>query len=120
MKKFAGVVITLITMVGFSHTAAAQLADVPSPERQAERMTEVMTERLELTDQQKQEVLDLNIELAEKKRNLMENEEIDFWDRLEELKEIPGIRAERLQSILNDQQYQKYQVLNNRKRQDKQ
>lgn len=118
MKRFAGIVITLIILIGFSQTAAAQLSDVPSPERQAERMTEVMAERLELTDQQRQKVLDLNIGLAEKKGDLLENEELDFWERLEELKQIPGTRAEKLRSILNDRQYQKYQALNDRKRQD--
>lgn len=117
IKKVAAVVITLIATVGFGHSVSAQMADTPRPERQAERITRVMAERLELTDRQKKKVSDLNMELADKKRSLMENKEIDFWDRLEELKKIPEIRAEKLQSILNGQQYRKYQALNNRKRQ---
>jgi len=120
MKKVTGVLITLITIAGFNHTATAQVADTPTPGRQAERMTDVMAERLELNDQQKQKVLVLNRGLAKKKEDLLENEELDYWDRMEKVKEIPATRAEKLQSILNDQQYLKYQTLKNRKRQDNQ
>lgn len=116
MKKFAGFLFVLITLFVFVHTSAAQIADVPTPERQAERMTEVMSKRLDLSEQQTQQVLDLNLKLAQKETGLLDNEELDFFERLEKLKGISTTREDKLQDILNDQQYEKYHSLNHRTR----
>ena len=112
MKKITGILFVLTALFVFVNISAAQIADVPTPERQAERMTEVMSKRLDLSEQQTQQVLDLNLKLAQKEAELLNNEELDFFERLEMLKGISTTRAEKLRDILNDQQYEKYHSLN--------
>ncbi|HLR32533.1 MAG TPA: hypothetical protein VK074_08585 [Fodinibius sp.] len=114
MKKFSGIILSLIVVFGFVQTGMAQLADIPTPKRQAKRMTDVMARKLDLSTDQKQDVLALNLRLAEKETELIKNEELDFFDRLEKYKAIDTTRVEELKKVFTDQQYQKFHEFNHR------
>gem|GEM_PF-4955963 len=105
-----------MSLFGLCQSAFAQLADEPTPERQAQRMSEVMAQRLDLSQSQKEQVMDLNLRLAKKEKQLLNNEKLDFFDRVEKLKGITQTRAKELKGILNDEQYQKFDALNHRTR----
>ena len=107
-------IVLFIAVFGFVQFAEAQLADVPTPERQAKRMTGVMAQKLDLSKDQKQEVLTLNLRLAEKESELLKNEELDFFDRLAKYKAIDSTRVEELKEIFTDQQYNKFHEFNHR------
>ncbi|MCW9705283.1 hypothetical protein [Fodinibius salsisoli] len=115
MKKIKRTLSFLLIMLALNvGVAFGQLADVPTPERQAQRMSNVMAERLDLSEEQKQKVLDLNVRLAKKEKELLENEDLGFFDRVEKMKELTRARAQKLEGILNEQQFQKFNALNNR------
>ena len=112
MKRFVGIILSLIVILGFTHVAVAQLADEPTPKRQARRMTDVMAWELDLSNDQKQEVLALNLRLAEREVKLLNNDELDFFERLEKYEAITATRVKELENILTDQQYQIYHEFN--------
>ena len=89
------------------NTAIAQ--DAPkqkmSPEQRAEKQTKMMVNKLNLNDQQAEQVMQINKETAAKMRPLVENGK----ENKEKMKSVLSERDSRLKSVLTEEQYGNYE-----------
>lgn len=76
----------------------------PSPEERAQRNTDRMAEALTLTDAQKKQILDINLEYAKKKEAEMEVRKAQMDAKRAELKEQDA----KIQAVLTEEQRTKW------------
>lgn len=82
------------------------------PEKMAERQTEELTEALGLSEEQQEQVLALNTEVAENMqamRKEMQDEDMDRETMREKMQEIRDEQNAKLKEILTEAQYEKYE-----------
>ena len=95
-------------MLLFAGMNTAMAQDAPkqkmSPEKRAERQTQMMVNKLNLNDQQAEQVMVINRDAAEKMRPLIEERK----GNREDIKTVVKDRDMKLQSVLTDEQWNQY------------
>lgn len=131
MKKLAFIAILLVTITGVAQQKERkEKRSNLTTEQMAELMTKKMTLHLDLNEKQQAQVNEVNIEIAAKKKEMRANRkemaEMDDTEKFEARKAFLDDRIEikkRMKSILNAEQYEKWEKSMNRKagkmRQDK-
>lgn len=82
--------------------------DFPSPEERAERMTNRMAERLELSDDQKEKIYALNLENAQIRNSEMEARRAEMEKLREARTESRKQQQEQIEAILTPEQKEKW------------
>jgi len=120
MKKL--LIITLMFSLGFGAFAqrGAQ-REMPSPEQRAERMTNRMAEQLELSDEQKQKIYQLNLENAQKRQAEWEARKSEMESKREAMQQQRKQQTDEIEAILSPEQKAKWAEIreSNRKRGEK-
>jgi len=104
MKKLT-IAMLLVFMAGI--TAFAQdmkTKERPTPEERAQKQTEMMAKHLELSDEQKAEILAINLENAKKREAEMEARKAEMDSRREEMK----AQDEAIKKVLTEEQRAKW------------
>lgn len=97
----------MMLMISLSTMAQKRGGERPSPEDRAKRTTERMAETLSLTEEQKKQVLDINLEYAKKNEAEMEARKAEMEARKAEME---AKRAElkqqdaKIQAVLTEEQ----------------
>lgn len=86
-----------------------------SPEERAQRMTEQMASELQLTENQKSQILELNRAHAKKRHTEMEQEKAERKEKAEEMKAF----QEQLKEALTEEQRAKWEELKLERRQNR-
>ena len=94
----------LLLMISLSTMAQKREGERPSPEERAQRNTDRMAEALTLTDAQKKQILDINLEYAKKKDAEMEARKAQMDAKRAELKEQDA----KIQAVLTEEQRTKW------------
>lgn len=94
----------LLLMISLSTMAQKREGERPSPEERAQRNTDRMAEALTLTDAQKKQILDINLEYAMKKEAEMEVRKAQMDAKRAELKEQDA----KIQAVLTEEQRTKW------------
>lgn len=106
MKKWM-MTLGLISMIGLSVNAQQRRGgEKPSPEERAKKSTERMAEHLELSEAQKTQILDLNLEFAKAQEDQMEERR----EQGEARKEAMQAQEEKIKAILTPEQAEKWEV----------
>ena len=88
------------------HVAAQQeKREQPNPEERAKKMTEKMATELQLSEEQKSQILTLNLELAKKRQAEMEQQAAERKVKMEEMK----AHQEKINEILTEAQRTKWE-----------
>lgn len=97
MKKIA-LVLIFAFFTGLQALAQEKHHRAENPEVAAREMTKRMSEKLDLSDEQFEQLYEANLEMAEARQQ-----------RHEEKRELQKRHDQRLEDILNEEQYQRYQ-----------
>lgn len=87
--------------------AQQERKEMPNPEERAKRMTDRMATELQLTDEQKEKVMEINLENAKKRQAEIEKEMAERKARMEEMK----AQNEKIMSVLTEEQRQKWEQI---------
>ena len=114
---------TLVLLAGllvlplFAQFAIAQ--EPPSPEKQeAIAKLEKMSAELQLTPQQKKQMMPIMIEEAKKMKAIKANTSLGPLEKLMQMKQVSTNMDAKVQPILNPTQYQKFQQIREQERQE--
>ena len=94
----------LLLMISLSAMAQKRVGERPSPEERAQRNTDRISEALTLTDSQKKQILNINLEYAKKKEAEMEARKAQMDVKRAELKEQDA----KIQAVLTEEQRAKW------------
>lgn len=107
MKKLViviGIVVSVLSSVN-----AQQQQELPPAKERAEKQTEMMDEKLNLTKEQKEKVMEINLDAAQKMDGVLKQ-----TDRMAKFKGLRTITAEKdkaLKGILSKEQFKMYQKM---------
>ncbi|HSF54906.1 MAG TPA: DUF4890 domain-containing protein [Algoriphagus sp.] len=87
--------------------AQQEKRELPNPEERAKKMTEKMATELQLSEEQKSQILALNLEQAKKRQAEMEREIEERKARMEEMK----AHQEKIKVILTEEQRTKWEEI---------
>lgn len=107
-------IFALIFIIQLSATTLSSAQRGPrnmDPEKMAERQTEHLQESLNLTDEQMEKVLALNLKYANKFSEERSQADSDRNARREAMETIQSEREEEMKAILTDEQFQKFTEL---------
>ena len=105
MKSIFRLVVMQVFIFALSFTATAQPGPPPSPEEMAERQTKHLTEKLELDENQKAKVHEINLTFA-KKVQAMREEGKGHRETMQEKREsLHKERDAEMNEVLSDEQY---------------
>ena len=108
MKKL--LMIAIIFSLSFSAFAQkGQQREMSTPEQRADRMTTRMTEQLDLTEVQKKEIYNINLQNAQNRQVEMEARRAEMEARRAEMKT-------RIEAILTPEQKEKWEEVRNENR----
>lgn len=87
-----------------------QQRNVPTPEQQAEKVSETMAKELDLTDQQKKQIYDLELEAAKVRPNyrMRQNQERPSEEEMKEMQEWRNKHHAAVQEVLTPEQFEKW------------
>jgi Spy/CpxP family protein refolding chaperone len=101
----------------FAQFAIAQ--EPPSPEKQeAMAKLEKMSAELQLTPQQKKQMLPIMMEEAQKMKAIKTNTSLGGMQKMMQMKQVGTDMDAKVQPILNPQQYQKFQQIRQQEREE--
>jgi Spy/CpxP family protein refolding chaperone len=101
----------------FAQFAIAQ--EPPSPEKQeAMQKLEKMSAELQLTPQQKKQMLPIMMEEAKKMKAVKANTSLGPLEKIMQMKQIGTDMDTKVQPILSPQQYQKFQQIRQQEREE--
>jgi Spy/CpxP family protein refolding chaperone len=80
-----------------------------TPEQRAERMTNRMAEQLDLTEEQKQEIYNLNLQNAQKRQVEMEERKAEMESRREAMKSQNESQKQQIEALLTPEQKEKWE-----------
>ncbi|MBX2826570.1 MAG: hypothetical protein KTR22_00300 [Flavobacteriaceae bacterium] len=103
MKMYLLVTAFMLQVFGYSYAQ-----EVKSAEEVAGNLTELMSEKLTLDEEQKIQVQAINELYAEKQMNLMHSGGSKFY-KMREMKELNASKTEKLKSVLSDEQLELYE-----------
>lgn len=104
MKKWmiAGALLTMISVGAFAQQRGG--GERPTPEQRATRTTEKMTEKLNLIDVQKKQILDINLEYAKKREAEMVARKAEMVAKKVDMKE----QDTKIQNVLTLEQREQW------------
>lgn len=88
-------------------TAQQQSKTPPSPEERAQRMTERMAEKLGLSEEQKKQIYEVNLENAAKRQTEMEAQKAERQAKQAEMK----AQEEKINQILTEEQRKQWEEI---------
>ncbi len=97
----------LLIFTSFSVAAQQGRGGQIAPEERAKKATEKMATELELTEEQKSQILALNLEQAKKRQSQMEEEMAERKARAEEMK----AHQDKIKTILTEEQRSKWEEI---------
>ena len=106
MKKLVMIIGLVVSVISFAN---AQQHELPPAKDRAELQTEMMTEKLELSEEQKEQVMEINLNTALEMDNVLK-----LTDKMAKFKGLRAVTAEKdkaLKAILNKDQYKSYQKM---------
>lgn len=106
MKKWM-IAAAMLVFTSFQLSAQQEKRPQPNPEERAKRATEKMATELNLSEEQKSQILALNLDQAKKRQAEMEKEAAERKARMEEMK----AHQEQLNSILTEEQRSKWEEI---------
>lgn len=106
MKKWI-IGAALLAFTSLQLAAQQQKREMPNPEERAKKVTEKMATELELSEDQKAEILALNLDQAKKQQAEMERERAERAVRREEMK----AHQEKVNAILSEEQRTKWEEI---------
>jgi Spy/CpxP family protein refolding chaperone len=106
MKKWM-IGAALLVFTSLSVAAQQERKELPNPEERAKKMTERMASDLQLSEDQKEQVLAINLENAKKRQAEIEKEMAERKARMEEMK----AQNEKIKSVLTEEQRQKWEEI---------
>lgn len=86
-------------------TAQQQQKTPPTPEERAQKMTDRMAEKLELSEEQKKEIYGINLENATKRQKEMEAQKAERQAKQAEMK----AQEERIKNVLTEEQRKQWE-----------
>jgi len=98
-KAILASALALMTVMTF-----AQEKKQRTPEERAQKATEKMAKELNLSEEQKEKVLEINLQKAKEMQQLKEEMKV----LKEKRKKLRDEHAEQMKSVLSEEQYQKY------------
>lgn len=111
MKKVM-MTLGLIFMIGLSVNAQQRQGERPSAEERVKKSTERMAEHLELTEAQKTQILNLNLEFAKQQEALR----AERSEQGEARKEAMQAQEEKIKAILTPAQAEKWEEAKSQRR----
>lgn len=96
----------LLSFVSLGVSAQEQ-RKIPSPEERAQRMTDRMASELKLSEEQKQKVLEINLEHAKKRQAEMEKQRVQMETRKAEMK----AQEEKINEVLTEEQRKQWEEI---------
>jgi periplasmic protein CpxP/Spy len=107
MKKL--IMIAIIFSLSFTAFGQrGQQREMSTPEQRAERMTNRMAEQLDLTEEQKQEIYNINLQNAQKRQVEMEERKAEMESRRAEMKSQNESQKQQIEAILTPEQKEKW------------
>lgn len=104
MKKL--MIITMLLSFGFiAHAQQTSKREMPSPQQRAEKMTERIAEKLELTEDQKLQIYEINLKNAEKRQEEMVQRRAGQEERRTEMKK----QQDDIKAVLSPEQIAKWE-----------
>ena len=109
MKKIV-LMLALVTGIGYAATAqeAQKTRTKVTPEQRAERQAERMKEALQLTEDQKKAIYELNLQSANKIKAYKKDQRDANKDQFKKMRDE---REAKMKSILTPEQYEKHQAM---------
>lgn len=115
LQKTTLLLLFVLTLQVFAQFAIAQ--EAPSPEKQeAIAKLEKMSAELQLTPQQKKQMLPIMMEEGKKMKAIKTNTSLGPLEKAMQLKQVGTDMDAKVQPILNPQQYQKFQQIRQQER----
>lgn len=105
MKKLVMILVVVVSVL--SHVNAQQQTELPPAKDRAEMQTEMMVEKLNLTEEQTEKVLEVNLTAAQEVDNALKQ-----TDRMAKFKSLRNVAAEKdkaLKAILSKDQFKLYE-----------
>lgn len=106
MKKWM-IGAALLVFTSLSVAAQQEKRELPNPEERAKKMTDRMASELELSEDQKEKILAINLENAKKRQTEMEKEMAERKARMEEMK----AQEEKIKVVLTEEQRKKWEEI---------
>lgn len=114
MKKWI-IGVALLVFTSLQLAAQQGRREMPNPEERAKKVTEKMATDLQLTEEQKAQVLALNLDQAKKRQAEMEEEMAERKARVEEMK----VHQEKLKGVLTEEQRTKWEEIKTEHRENR-
>lgn len=99
--------VALLVFTSLNVAAQHERRELPNPEERAKKATEKMATELQLSEEQKSQILALNLEQAKKRQAEMEREMEERKARSEEMK----VHQEKIKGILTEEQRTKWEEI---------
>lgn len=114
MKKL--ILATALILIGVSSSFAQRerVRENSTPEERAQKQTEMMAEKLELSEDQKAQILAINMEYSKKRQEAMEARKAEMDARREqmmELREEMKAQDEKISKVLTEEQRKEWVAL---------
>ena len=111
MKKWI-IGAALLAFTSLQLAAQQEKRELPNPEERAKKATEKMATELQLSEEQKSQILALNLEQAKKRHAEMEREMAERKARAEEMK----AHQEKIKEVLTEEQQTKWEEIKQEQR----
>jgi hypothetical protein len=116
--RFCALTLTLLMTSVLALSPAAQAQNPPSPEKQeAMQKLEQMSAKLQLTPQQKKQMLPIMMEEAQKMKAIKTNTSLGPLEKMMQMKQVGTDMDSKVQPILSPTQYQQFQQIREQERQ---
>lgn len=106
----AGILAVALIIGGAVFGQAPAKKERKTAEERATAMTEKMTTKLELTEDQKAQIQDINLGIAQKNDAIRSNTSLSREEKMKQMQENHQARDTMYQKVLTDEQYAKYQA----------
>lgn len=106
MKRWM-IVAAALVLVSLQLSAQQERRTQPTPEERAQKLTEKMSTELDLSEEQKDQILSLNLDQAKRRQDEIEQQAAERKARMEEMK----AHQERIKAILTPEQRAKWEEI---------
>lgn len=104
----------LCLLLGFSRESMAQKTDTTthkvrlSPEARADKMSDKLDRRLNLSAQQDKDIHAINTDISRRREQIKANTTLAKKDKMQQIKQLEEERNQRFKSVLTADQYKKW------------
>lgn len=107
----------LIMVMTVLNTANAQMQQQKAtPEQKAQQVAQVLSQRLDLSDDQQSQVKKLNLDMLKKREKITSNEELSRKQKIKKLRGLQGEMETKYKDILSKEQYKQYVAMKKKQR----